>query len=58
MKRRCHSAAAVEFFSEFNHPYRLALNEANLTEACFYLGAIEKAEAYAEQGLRREEVVV
>ncbi|MFN8468607.1 MAG: hypothetical protein U0X20_23815 [Caldilineaceae bacterium] len=49
---------ALEFFGELNHPYWLALNEANLAEACFYLGEIEQAEAYARQGLRREEVVV
>lgn len=47
---------ALEFFGELNHPYWLALNEANLAEACFYLEEIEKAEAYAQQGLRREEV--
>ena len=63
VKRRYEEAVppalrALEFFSELNHPYWLALNEANLAEACFYLGEIEKAEAYAEQGLRREEVVV
>ena len=49
---------ALAFFGELNHPYWLALNEANLAEACFYLGEIEQAEAYAKQGLRREEVVV
>lgn len=49
---------ALEFFGELNHPYWLALNEANLAEACFYLGEIDQAEAYARQGLQREEVVV
>jgi tetratricopeptide (TPR) repeat protein len=49
---------ALEFFGELNHPYWLALNEANLAEACFYLGEIDEAEALARQGLRREEVVV
>lgn len=49
---------ALAFFGELNHPYWLALNEANLAEACFYLGELEQAEAYARQGLRREEVVV
>ncbi len=47
---------ALQFFGELNHPYWLALNEANLAEACFYLEEIEKAENYAQQGLRREEV--
>jgi tetratricopeptide (TPR) repeat protein len=50
--------AAIAFFSELNHPYWLALNEANLAEAYFYLDELEKAEAYAERGLRREEIVV
>lgn len=46
---------ALAFFSELNHPYWLALNEANLAEAYFYLGALDQAEGYAQQGLRREE---
>jgi tetratricopeptide (TPR) repeat protein len=46
---------ALAFFSELNHPYWLALNEANLAEAYFYLGEVEKAEEYAQRGLQREE---
>jgi tetratricopeptide (TPR) repeat protein len=49
---------ALDFFAELNHPYWLALNEANLAEAWFYLGQPAKAEEYAGQALRREEVVV
>jgi tetratricopeptide (TPR) repeat protein len=49
---------ALAFFSELNHPYWLALNEANLAEAYFYLGEVGKAEEYAQRGLRREEEVV
>ena len=49
---------ALAFFTELNHPYWLALNEANLAEAYFYLGDLAQAETYAERGLAREEVVV
>ncbi|MCX6048409.1 MAG: tetratricopeptide repeat protein [Chloroflexi bacterium] len=49
---------ALAFFTELNHPYWLALNEANLAEAYFYLGDLAKAETYAARGLQREEVVV
>lgn len=49
---------ALEFFGELNHPYWLALNEANLAEAYFYLGDHVQAEIYAQEGLRREEVIV
>ncbi len=49
---------ALDFFNELNHPYWLALNEANLAEAYVYLGELDKAEAYAKRGLQREEVVV
>jgi tetratricopeptide (TPR) repeat protein len=49
---------ALAFFEELNHPYWLALNEANLAEAYFYLGQLEKSEEMAMVGLRREEVVV
>jgi tetratricopeptide (TPR) repeat protein len=49
---------ALAFFSELDHPYWLALNEANLAEAYFYLGELDKAEAFAQRGLRREEIVV
>lgn len=49
---------ALAFFSELDHPYWLALNEANLAEAYFYLGDPDQAEAYAQVGLRREEIVV
>jgi tetratricopeptide (TPR) repeat protein len=49
---------ALAFFGDLNHPYWLALNEANLAEACFYLEEIEEAEVLAQQGLQREEVVV
>jgi tetratricopeptide (TPR) repeat protein len=49
---------ALAFFTELNHPYWLALNEANLAEAYFYLGQLEKSEEMAMMGLGREEVVV
>ena len=63
VKRRYEDAVApalraLKFFGELNHPYWLALNEANLAEACFYLEEIEKAEDYAELGLRRGEEAV
>lgn len=49
---------ALDYFSKRNHPYWLALNEANLAEAYFYLADLAQAEHYAQRGLYREEVVV
>jgi tetratricopeptide (TPR) repeat protein len=49
---------ALEFFGRLNHPYWLALNEANLAEAYFYLGRLKESEEMAVCGLQREEVVV
>ena len=53
--RRCGPSS---FSANSITPIWLALNEANLAEACFYLEEIEKAEDYAEQGLRRGEEAV
>ncbi|HMN28896.1 MAG TPA: hypothetical protein PKE45_12165 [Caldilineaceae bacterium] len=53
-----HAQRALAFFQEINHPYWLALNEANLAEASLYLDELDQAEEYAQRGLRREEAVV
>lgn len=49
---------ALAFFRQINHAYWQAINETYLAEAWFYLGDLAKAEAFAQQGLQREEVVV
>ena len=46
---------ALAFYQEINHPYWLAINEANLAEITFYLGRHSESRHYAESGLRREE---
>ncbi len=49
---------SYEFYKTINHSYWLAINEANLAEACFYLGRHAEAEEYAQAGLMREEPAV
>ena len=45
---------AYHFFQSIDNTYWLAINEANLAEATFYVGHIAEATRYAESGLRRE----
>lgn len=49
---------ALAFFSQINHSFWSAINEAYLAEAWFYLDDCQKAERYAQNGLQREEPVV
>lgn len=49
---------ALRFGEQMQQPHLVALNEANLAEAWFYLGDLTQSEDYALRGLRSEEAVV
>lgn len=49
---------AIDFFTGMRQPYWLSLNEANLAEACAWLGQLERAESMAWRALAHEEAAV